>query len=244
MRVLSLGWGLQSFAIAAMAALGELEPLDAAIFADTGHEREGTYAFAARWAPWLEERGVRVVTVAAADRSVVRRWASSVGAMVPAFVDDGGMVRRQCTGEWKIEPIKRWVRANGGAKGCEQLMGITVDEVTRCKPSGVGYITHRWPLVELGMSRDGVRVWLERRGLPVPPRSACVFCPFQSGVEWRSLAAGDFARAVEADEAIRDVPRRGRLFVHRSRVPLREVGARFSDQPELWDNECSGFCHS
>ena len=40
---LSLGWGVQSFTLAAMAALGELPPIDLAIHADTGHEAQGTY---------------------------------------------------------------------------------------------------------------------------------------------------------------------------------------------------------
>ena len=35
---LSLGWGVQSWTIAAMAALEELPPIDLAIHADTGHE--------------------------------------------------------------------------------------------------------------------------------------------------------------------------------------------------------------
>ena len=63
MRVISLGWGIQSWALAAMSALGKLPPVDAAIHADTTYERAETYEFAARWTPWLEERGVRVVTV-------------------------------------------------------------------------------------------------------------------------------------------------------------------------------------
>ena len=63
MKVISLGWGVQSFTLAAMAALGELEPVDVAIHADTTHESKLTYEFAARWTPWLEERCVRVVTV-------------------------------------------------------------------------------------------------------------------------------------------------------------------------------------
>ena len=64
MKALSLGWGVQSFTLAAMVALGDLEPVDVAIHADTTHESKLTYEFAARWTPWLEEHGVRVVTVA------------------------------------------------------------------------------------------------------------------------------------------------------------------------------------
>ena len=54
MKILSLGWGVQSFTLAAMAALGEIEPVDFAIHADTRHEFSGTYEFAKTWTPWLE----------------------------------------------------------------------------------------------------------------------------------------------------------------------------------------------
>ena len=60
LRILSLGWGVQSFTLAAMAALGEIDPIDYAVHADTTHEAEGTYSHAATWTPWLEERGVKV----------------------------------------------------------------------------------------------------------------------------------------------------------------------------------------
>jgi len=46
MKILNLRWGIQSFTLAAMAALGELEPIDAAIHADTTHERNATYIVA------------------------------------------------------------------------------------------------------------------------------------------------------------------------------------------------------
>ena len=74
---LSLGWGVQSWTLAAMVALGELPPVDLAIHADTTHEAAGTYAHAAKWTPWLEERGVKVVTVTADNTEVVREWSGS-----------------------------------------------------------------------------------------------------------------------------------------------------------------------
>ena len=49
MRIISLGWGVQSFTLAAMAALGETEKVGAAIHADTTHEASGTYEFARQW---------------------------------------------------------------------------------------------------------------------------------------------------------------------------------------------------
>ena len=46
LRVISLGWGVQSWTLAAMVALRELPMVDYAIHADTGHERDGTYRHA------------------------------------------------------------------------------------------------------------------------------------------------------------------------------------------------------
>jgi len=43
MKILSLGWGVQSMTIAVMAALGDIEPVDYAIHSDTTHERTDTY---------------------------------------------------------------------------------------------------------------------------------------------------------------------------------------------------------
>lgn len=67
-RAISLGWGVQSWTLAAMSALGELPPVSVAIHADTTHEMQATYEFAATWAPWLEERGVQVATVVSTGR--------------------------------------------------------------------------------------------------------------------------------------------------------------------------------
>ena len=53
MKILSLGWGVQSFTLAAMSALGEIEHLDFAIHADTLHERQKTYEFAKLMKDWL-----------------------------------------------------------------------------------------------------------------------------------------------------------------------------------------------
>ena len=46
LKIISLGWGVQSWALAAMVALGELEPVDFAIHSDTTWERSDTYQFA------------------------------------------------------------------------------------------------------------------------------------------------------------------------------------------------------
>ena len=254
-RVISLGWGTQSFGLAAMSALGDLPPVNAAVFADTGHERLGTYGFARRWTPWLEEHGVRVVTVKAEKQTEpIETTAAGEGkVMIPAFslgAKGRGVITRQCTNHWKIRPIRRWLQANRGHDLVELWMGITTDEAGRIKPADVQYIQNRWPFIERDMSRAGVAQWLTEHGLEVPPRSACVFCPFQSKKDWQDLRANapvDWRTAVAVDDRVRAQRPPDELYLHSTRVPLPMVKlGRPQDagqlEMDLFDNECAGVC--
>lgn len=251
MDALSLGWGIQSFTMVAMSALGDLPLVDVAIHADTTHERSETYEFAARWAPWLEEQGIHVVT--AQDKSP-RIITDRVGGeiFIPAFTKDsssnGGQLRRQCTGRWKIAPIRRWLQTNRNKESVELWIGISLDEALRMKPSNVKYITHRWPLIEKRMTRNDCVNWLRAHDLEVPPKSSCVFCPFHDMATWRELKMsgnGNWEKAVEVDELIRKARPPYDLFVHPARKPLVEVDVRNQEdkgQLRLWDEECTGYC--
>lgn len=248
MRVLSLGWGVQSFTLAAMVALGELEPIDAAVHADTTHERSQTYGFAEKWTGWLEERGVKVVTVL--DASVIDVWH---GKMIPAIMDNGRRrAFRTCTHRWKMIPIQRWIQANRNKEEkIELLLGISTDEFQRMRDSKIKYITNYYPLVDMGMSRTDCAKWLIKNNLEIPVSSSCVFCPYHSDKAWREIKldqSGDWDRAITVDRAIRKARPPYDLFLHRSCKPLADVDLRTPQekgQMELWanwDEECSGIC--
>lgn len=251
MKIISLGWGVQSFTLAAMVALGELEPVDAAIHADTTHEFSGTYEFAAKYTPWLEERGVMVVTVKN-THPILKPYKDGFAVHIPAFTSSinkgDGAMQRHCTQDWKIGNIRRWIQANRSGEPVEQWLGISTDEYQRMKDSDVKYITTRWPLIEKHMTRKDCEDWLIAHNLEVPPKSACVFCPFHNTEEWREVkysGNGDWKKAVEVDEAIRKARPPYDLFVHPSRKPLEEVDFRTAEekgQLSLWDSECSGIC--
>ena len=261
LRIISLGWGVQSWTLAAMVALKELPPVDYAVHADTTHEHKATYAHAAKWTPWLEEHGVRVVTVRANRPDVVREeWSAST--LIPAFSIDqrthhAGQVRRQCTHDWKIMPIRRFVRSvltNPKPGSVEMWTGISFDEWHRMRDSDVAYIVNRYPLVEQKITRAGCVNWLETHGLKVPPKSSCLFCPYKSLDAWRELkrkGGQDWEKAVAVDANIRNKRAHAGhlLFIHPARVPLEnavqipeDVGAH---QLGLFDAEqpCdSGYC--
>lgn len=252
MKILSLGWGTQSFTLAAMSALGEIDPVDFAINADTTHERTATYEFAKRWTPWLEERGLKVVTVQPKQARVLDLSTTNVMSIpIPAFTLSGngnGQVQRQCTGDWKIAPMRRYIQSVRAGQPVEQWIGFSLDEFQRMKTSNVKYITNRWPLIERRMTRFDCQKWLERHELEIPPRSACVFCPFHSRAEWRDIrdnAPEDWAKAVEVDNAIRKARPPYDLFVNVQRKPLAECDLDNQvdhGQLELWNNECEGVC--
>lgn len=253
---LSLGWGVQSWALAAMSALGKLPPIDAAIHADTTHERSETYAFAERWTPWLQERGVNVVTIAEGRPLVGTIPSGEPYTSIPCFTTyaDGrpsGMLRRQCTKEWKIYPIRRYIQAHRNGRPVEQWLGITLDEVQRMRPSDVQYITNRYPFIEL-LDRPWTRLmamqWLQEHDLEIPVKSSCVFCAYHDRATWREIqqtAPNDWEKAIEIDRAIRHNRPGYICYLTRPRIPLEDLDLRNQEdhgQLTLWDEECEGMC--
>jgi hypothetical protein len=272
LRILSLGAGVQSTTMALLAAHGEIGPMpDAAIFADTGSEPAPTYEHL-RWlmSPNVLPFPVHVVGKATSLYADLMRGTNSGGrrryAAIPAFLsrpgEREGMGRRQCTKEYKIEPLLKKQRELAGfaprqripAGAVEVWIGISRDEALRMKPSRNAWSVHRWPLIERGMTRADCLRWLAERGYPEPPKSACTFCPFRSDREWRALRDQDPAgwqQAIEVDAAIRGTESgyardlKFKPFLHRSLVPLPEVDLRTDDeagQPDLFNNECEGMC--
>ncbi|MGH9151341.1 MAG: hypothetical protein ACRD03_02820 [Acidimicrobiales bacterium] len=245
-RVLSLGAGVQSTTVALMSALGELDRLDACIFADTGWEPREVYEHLA----WLEAQMADAdIPVHRVSNGDIRRDALDPDhrfASMPLFVrrPDGrrGMIRRQCTSEYKIKPIERRLRELAGLKPrqrcddvlVEQWLGISWDEVRRMSDPSFPWIAKRYPLIDLRMTRRDCHRWLLDHGVNAP-RSACVGCPFRRDHEWRHLRDTDpagWADAVEFDRLIRSghTARAGQqqqllgeAYLHESLVPLDEV---------------------
>lgn len=246
--------------MALMAAHGLIGRVDCAIFADTQWEPAATYEHLA----WLCSPNVLPFPVHRVTAGNIRADALSRSnttgqrfAAIPWFlkkIDHRGVWeqargRRQCTSEYKIEPIRRKVVELLGGKrkrgSCEMLIGISTDEAARAKPSRVKYIVNAYPLLDADMSRQTCLRWLEKHDYAAPPKSACIGCPYRSNAEWRALPAAEFADAVEVDTAIRRQPGfRGEQFAHRQMKPLAEcdLSTREERGQNNWINECEGMC--
>lgn len=122
-EVLSFGAGVQSTTLLLMSCEGILPKLDHVIFADTQWEPAAVY----RHLEWCKEHAAKhgitidVRTAGNLRKDLLEFWgpgrASADGkrhASIPAFIKnpDGsrGMVRRQCTGTYKIDVIEKYVR--------------------------------------------------------------------------------------------------------------------------------------
>lgn len=257
LTLLSLGAGVQSTALLILSARGDLPKLDGAIFSDTGWEPKAVYEHLDR----IEREvatpaGIPIHRVTSGNIREDALDPTHRFASMPLYIlnRDGspGMTRRQCTSEYKLKPIKRKVRELLGyphpirvPKGTyvEQWIGISTDERDRAidkdtgelKTGDVNYARNRYPLLDLGMSRDQCRALLTATGFGSTPKSACVGCPFHTNAQWRDLRNNhpdEFADAVEFDAAIRAGNARGNLlgntllgspFLHRSRLPLSDA---------------------
>lgn len=263
LRVLSLGAGVQSTTLALMAAHGEIGPMpDLAIFADTGWEPKAVYEHL----DWLSSGNVLpfpIHRVKAVDlRAQVQARADRAEGRfvtIPYFLGQGGMNRRQCTREAKIDPIRAEVRrllgvpkgARATAFRVEQWIGISTDEMERIKDAPESWITHRWPLIEARMSRGDCSEWCKRHGYPEPPKSACIGCPFRTNARWLELSLNDpdaFSDAVALDAAMRrNGPAAGMRaleYMHRSCRPLGDIDFEAETGGPDFDfrSECDGVC--
>ena len=267
-KVLSLGAGVQSTVLALMAeeGLGGLEKPDVAIFADTQWEPPGVYDHL----DWLERQlSYKVVRVTAG--SIRENVLSGVTPDGNSFLDmpvflinpngTKSIAVRQCTTHYKINPIhkelRKVLRLESGKrapkdKQVEMWMGISADEAHRMKPSRDEWITNRFPLIEMDLTRAHLYTWFKQR-YPERhlPRSACIGCPYHTNTEWKYLKDNDpksFQDAVFVDRAIREIPHlrgtlRGEGYLHKERKSLDSVDfSQTEDYEDLMASECEGLC--
>lgn len=252
LRILSLGAGVQSTTLLLMACKGIIEKPNLAIFADTGWESQATYTHL----EWLKveagKHGIEVMTVSNGDvREIVSNplWKVEKTYM-PLFLKDdakdiNGMLRRKCTSEKKIVPIKKAIRKTLGLKprqrspkDCvEQWIGISTDEYARIFSRQKDRMTFlRYPLIEMNMSRRDCEKWLMDNYQITVSKSSCVGCPYHNTKEWLALSDNEFKQACEFDNLIRNLKGiKGCAFLHSSCKPLEEVD--FRSEQEIMEQD-------
>jgi hypothetical protein len=179
--------------------------------------------------------------------------------MVPLFTRTPkgiGLTRRQCTGAWKINPVRKeinkYLRSVGlPVRKTKRVMwlGITTDEWQRIRDSSFKNTTNAYPLLDKGMSRQDCIDWLLSNSLEVPPKSACVMCPYQNKGRYKKMVLEngyDWKVATYFDEEIRlrrntDGSLNSPMYVHPSCVPLKDISFEELEVEEI-EAPCGEHC--
>ena len=163
LRVLSLGAGVQSSTLALMIEKKKIPMVDAAVFADTKAEGEDTYKFLA----WLKTQlTYPIYTVSKGN--LTDQLLNSDFPIAPFYslniiTGKKGLMMRQCTNDYKIQPIIQQIRKLLGIAyrkkvkkntEVELLMGISYDEIYRMKPNRMPYIKNVFPLIDMRLTRQ------------------------------------------------------------------------------------------
>jgi hypothetical protein len=274
-KVISLGAGVQSSTLFLLSCKGILPKADIAIFSDTGWEPPEVYEHLERLKEEGRKAGIPVVTVEKGnikDEYLSAMESGAAFAAIPVYSKDkSGKVsigRRQCTREYKITPIDKYLRyevlglrpRQHAPKDpvIELWIGISMDEIQRIKDPWNKWQTNVYPLcqwppkkqyLEKSWTRNDCKIWLEKNYPEWKvPRSACIGCPFHNDHEWREIKKDPalWKEAVEFDKAIRVARKKEYTqFLHPSCMPLDEVDLSTDEdrgQMNLWDNECEGMC--
>lgn len=250
LKIISLGAGVQSTTMLLMSLYGDLPRVEHAIFADTQDEPAEVYRHLDKLEAECVKYGVTLhrVTKGRLMDEIPAHMAKYPGSedcqftTIPSFGKAGGLGQRRCTKFYKIIPIRRKVRELSHGDFVEQWIGISLDEVHRMKESGVQYIKHRWPLIELRLNRHDCKRWLKAKNWEAT-KSACYYCPFHDDAGWARIKAmpKEWSATVKLDRFLNTHGE----YLHRSLKPIDQVD--FSTEEErgqgsLFGSECSGLC--
>jgi hypothetical protein len=204
LTTISYGGGVQSTAMLVLAAQGQLGyTIDAALFANVGEKAEhpATLTYVRDIAmPFGESCGIPVHELKRTTRDGKVRdlydhlmegtAAGRQSDIIPLRGESGAPMSRGCTRDYKIVPVGKWLKSHGAAAATPATVciGISTDEIQRVSNKRASaYEVPVYPLIELGLNRmDCVNVILAA-GLPVPPKSACFFCPFTRPSQWGEM---------------------------------------------------------
>ena len=242
-HILSFGAGVNTVALMVM-LVRDRAPLDGVVFADTGGETPDTYESVKVARGYLGEFDIPFTIVKAHHRGTDLYGTALRRQVIPS------VQWRWCTRDFKVNPIHRYYRELGGH--VNQYVGIAFDEVHRIRDSRETYVTNLYPLVDQRLTRQDCIKIISEAGLPVPEKSGCYFCPFNSTQRWTRILKRHpdlFTKAIELEENSKHFPSQrltDQVFRERDHVTLRAYRSQLelgTDSAQIPDGiACGGEC--
>lgn len=235
-KYLSFGGGVNS--VAMMLMLLEQNDDFEAIFVDHGADYPETYEYFKMFQGWLKDHNHKEITVLK-PMYIIKKDKRAYDSLyeyceVKRIVPS--MIRRWCTSNFKVKPINKYVKTP-----CFMYLGIDYGEQRRAKISVNNGVENRFPLIEYEISRDGCKDIIKEHGLPIPIKSGCYFCPFQSIAGWERLRMDHpelFCKAEKLETSSnkkRKEARKSPFYISSKNAPLRAVVSE--DQMRLFKQD-------
>jgi len=242
LTVISYGGGVQSTAMLVLACQGKLGyPITHALFSNVGDDSEHpkTLEFVRNVAmQYAEKHGITVLELQKTLRDGSTRTLmedlqrDSKTINIPIRMDNGAPGNRNCTHNYKVAVIGKWLKGNGASAKTPATVciGISTDEIHRVnRKKAMPYEIPVYPLIDLGMDRSQCITVIADAGLPVPPKSSCFFCPFHKPSQWSEMRRDEptlFWRAVELEKTLnrrRETLGKDHVYLTRFAKPLDEA---------------------
>lgn len=229
------------------------------IFVNVGDDSENpdTLAYIRDYAkPFAEQNSIEFIELQPAKRTLrqhVMQSKRSVPLPIVLQPKKKGVSpkfgMRSCTVDYKIKPLDRFIRKSLGAEAYTIGIGFSTDEwhrATNAKNS-MAWRTPEYPLLKLRLSATDCQHIIEFVGLPIPPKSACFFCPFQSRKSWQELHDQQpwlYADAIEMEQHVQHNQRacgKPIAYFSKTMIPLSEL---VTAQQSVMDIELHASCDS
>lgn len=263
LQVVSYGGGVQSTALLVLAATGYI-PHRTFLFANVGDDSEhpATLAYVRDVAfDYAAAHGIeihelhRIPTRGRSKGEIETLWGrlmrpGSRSLPIPVRMSNGAPGTRQCTSDFKIRVVGRWLKEHGATADnpAHVAIGISVDEIERANTRiREPYEIVEYPLLTLehrlaphGATRNDCKRIIAAAGLPIPGKSACFFCPFHRPAAFADQARTEpelFALSALLEDRLnerRDALGKDHVYLTRYGRPLRDVFA--TTQQALFDD--------
>lgn len=242
--VFGYGGGVNSLAALVRLSQKRIVP-DLILFADTGGEKHGTYRHIRKHVrPWLEEIGfpplifVKKESPQTGDKSLEEECLRRETMPSRAF----GL--SSCAMRWKIEPQEKYLNHWQPARDTWdrgqrpiKILGYDGGEERRASITEDDKLLYWYPLIEWDIDRDACKALILAAGLPIPPKSACFFCPSSTKTEVIELARRSpklMARAIRIEDValtserhdLRTIKGLGRHWAWRDLIKMDEQGRK------------------
>lgn len=231
--VLSFGAGLNSTALLIF-LLENSYPLNEVVFADTGGEVPETYQHLKNVETYLSQYDIPLRIVKSRSGTLYDKCMHR--KVIPS------QVWRWSTRDYKITPIYAYYRSF--KTRVTQYLGVAYEERDRMRESGVDYVLNNFPLIENKLDRQDCIdvICLSDYDFPMPVRSGCFFCPFNSLSRWMELYDKHrdlFLRAMMLEENSKHFPKQ-RLM----KLTLRGLKGKLEAHEPIHEVQMKRLCSS